>query len=365
MKTLPVRKSVRKASAGMTLVELMVGMAVGLFVATVAIATFVSTRTLNVVNASTTRMSENARLAMDTLHTDLRNSGFAGCWPLALRKEPWPEVLKVSPDDGFIADGRVGVLGYKGDASGNFSPSPSAALLQRVAAANAGRMPVPESDFISVRVPADTLALDVIEQPLATGETAPKLNSTNLGALAAGDIALIADCKSATLFRVSGIDTATGLLSHDPGTGPLSNQTLDLGSAYGKGATVYRMHTRHYYVAESKVRAKTRSLWRLSVPPNPGEEEFVEVANGIDQMLVSYGVNTDKDQDVTRYVDASKVTAWERVVSARIQLLPTTPDTNVARVNQTYRFDGKDVVAKDLRLRNPLTEIVTLRTAAK
>ena len=101
------------------------------------------------------------------------------------------------------------------------------------------------------------------------------------------------------------------------------------------------------------------------MPPNPGEEEFVEVANGIYQMLVSYGVYTDKDLDVTRYVDASTVTAWERVVSARIQLLPTTPDTNVSRVNQTYRFDDKDEVAKDLRLRNPLTEIVTLRTAAK
>lgn len=356
-------RRMRKALAGMTLVELMVGMAVGLFVATVAIATFVSTRTLNVVNASTTRMNENARLAMDTLHTDFRNSGFAGCWPLALRKQDWPEVLRASLDDGFIADGRLGILGYKGNAGGNFSPALSATLLRRVTDLS-GNPPVANSDFVSVRVPADPLAWDVVEA-MAGPDEAPKLNPANLGALASGDVVLIADCKGATIFRVTGVDAATGLLSHAAETGALRNQQPGLGNIYGKGATVYRLQTRHYYVARSKIRPETNSLWRLSVPKNSGEDDAVEVASGVDRLLVSYGVNTESDQDVTRYVDAPAVAAWERVVSARIQLLPATPDNNMARANQTYRFDGKDVTAPDLRVRNPMTEIVTLRNAAK
>ena len=72
-------------SRGMTLPELMVGLAVGLFVVTIAISTFVSTRTLNVVNSSSTRMTENARLATETLHTDLRSAGFGGCRTLEQR----------------------------------------------------------------------------------------------------------------------------------------------------------------------------------------------------------------------------------------------------------------------------------------
>jgi hypothetical protein len=48
-----------------------------------------------------------------------------------------------------------------------------------------------------------------------------------------------------------------------------------------------------------------------------------------------------------------------------VQLLPATRDDNMATARQTYRFDGQDVTATDRRVRNPLTEVVTLRTAAK
>ncbi len=351
-----------RAVAGMTLVELMVGMAVGLFVATVAIATFVSTRTLNVVNASTTRMGENARLAMDTLHTELRNSGFAGCWPLALRKQAWPDVLNASASDDFIVDGRLGLRGYKGDPSGNFSPAPNAALLQTM---GLGRTLQTNSDIISVRVPADEAAWDVTEA-MATADANPKLHSgafSGLGAPEADDILLIADCTQATLFRVTSVDPATGLLGHGVQTGALRNKQAGLGHTYGKGATVYRVQTRHYFVARSA--DNINSLWRLSVPARPGEAAAVEVAKGIDRLLVRYGINTVADQDVTRYVDAAAVPAWDRVVSARVQLLPATPSDNMATARQTYRFDGQDVTATDRRVRNPLTEVVTLRTAAK
>ncbi len=77
----------------MSLPELMVGLAVGMFVVTIAISTFVSTRTLNVVNSSSTRMTENARLATETLHTDLRSAGFAGCRTLEQRLDGPPVVV--------------------------------------------------------------------------------------------------------------------------------------------------------------------------------------------------------------------------------------------------------------------------------
>ena len=68
-----------RQARGLTLIELMVGLAVGLFVSLIAIAVFVSTRTLNVVSNSSARMSENARLAMEVLQDDLRHAGFQGC----------------------------------------------------------------------------------------------------------------------------------------------------------------------------------------------------------------------------------------------------------------------------------------------
>jgi type IV pilus assembly protein PilW len=89
-----------RASRGMTLVELMIGMTVGLFVVLVAIAIFVSTRTLNMVGSASTRMSENARLAMDLLQGDIRNAGFAGCRPLL---NDAPVIVLLAGDGGFLA----------------------------------------------------------------------------------------------------------------------------------------------------------------------------------------------------------------------------------------------------------------------
>ena len=220
-----------RGAAGMTLVELMVGMAVGLFVATVAIATFVSTRTLNLVNSSTTRMSENGRLAMDLLHTDLRNSGFAGCRPLALRKDDPPvSVLSGGIDDGFITEGSSGLLGYKGTGSG-FSPVLTTTLAKLGTSAIPGSTtPLPNSDIVSVRVPADTVALGVIGAMSST-TAAPQLKAATAdNPIRLGDIVLIANCKAAAIFQVTEVDpVATGVLTHAVGDGsPRTNASTDL-----------------------------------------------------------------------------------------------------------------------------------------
>ena len=355
--------SARPASAGMTLVELMVGMAVGLFVATVSIATFVSTRTLNVVNESTTRMSENARLAMDLLHTDLRSSGFAGCWPLAQRRDDPPlSALEGGADDGFITEGSSGLLGYKGTGSA-FSPAlPTVFNKLTTSALPDTFAPRQDSDIISVRVPADTWALGVVA-PMASPDAAPQIKAATVGnPISKGDIVLIANCESSAIFQVTENDPATtGLLTHAVGDGsPRSNSTANLLKTYRSDATVYRLETRHYYVAPSAVRQGTNSLWRLEVSgalKAAGGLRAVEVANGIDSIRVTYGVDTvSPPKNVSRYLDAAAVTDWNRVLSARVQMVAATPDDNMARVQVA--------AAPDRRLRTSLTEVVTLRNGA-
>ena len=353
----------RRASMGMTLVELMVGMAVGLFVATVAIATFVSTRTLNVVNASTTRMTENARLAMDLLHTDLRSSGFAGCWPLAQRRDDPPlSVLQGSVADGFITTGSSGLFGYKGTGTG-FSPALPAVFDKLATAALPNTtLPLTGSDVVSVRVPADTVALGVVSA-MATPDAAPQVKANTDGnTLVKGDIVLIANCESSAIFQVTETDPAvTGVLTHAVGDGSArSNTTTNLQKTYRSDATVYRLETRHYYVAPSTVRPGTNSLWRLEVSgalKAANGLAAVEVANGIDSIVVSYGVDTvSPPKNVRRYIDAATVTDWDRALSARIQMVAATPDDNMARVQAAS--------APDRRLRTNLTEVVTLRNGA-
>ena len=81
------------------------------------------------------------------------------------------------------------------------------------------------------------------------------------------------------------------------------------------------METRHYYVAPSALRPGTNSLYRLVVPGAAGPEE---VASGVDRLLVTYGIDGGAaagQQNVDHYAAADGVTAWDQVVSVRLQML--------------------------------------------
>jgi type IV pilus assembly protein PilW len=357
MKRDPAAHPVRAAARGMTLVELMVGMAVGLFVVLVAIAIFISTRTLHSVGSASTRMSENARLAMDVLQTDLRNAAFVGCRPLL---NDAPIVVLLAGDGGFLSTG-PGLQGFRGT-GGGFAP----ALTGPLAALPAASAPIPTSDVISVRVPTEMAGLGLVAAMPSTVAAPQVAASSPVNTLAMGDIVLIASCKASTMFQVTEANpAATGVLTHGLG-GPFTpgNATDDLQQRFRTDATVYKMETRHYYVAPSAIRPGTNSLYRLVVP---GTAAPVEMASGVDRLLVTYGVDgaaTAGQQNVDHYVAADGVSAWDRVVSVRLQMLVATAKDGVARSSQSVDFAGSAVAFADRRLRSALTEVITVRNGA-
>ena len=345
------------ASRGMTLVELMVGMAVGLFVVLVAVAIFMSTRTLHSVGSASTRMSENARLAMDVLQADLRNAAFVGCRPLL---NDSPIIVLLAGDGGFLSAG-PGLKGYRGTGS-DFAPvltGPLAALAPATA-------PLPTSDIISVRVPTEMPGLGLVAAMPSTVAAPQVAPNSPANTLASGDIVLIASCKASTMFQVTEPNpAATGVLSHGlGGSFTPGNATNDLQQRFRTDATVYKMETRHYYVAPSAIRPGTNSLYRLVVP---GAADPLELASGVDRLLMTYGVDGASvagQQNVDHYVAADGVTAWDKVVSVRLQMLVATARDGVARNAQSVDFAGSAVTFSDRRLHSALTEVVTVRNGA-
>lgn len=357
MSRAPVGRLAAASSRGMTLVELMVGMAVGLFVVLVAVSIFISTRTLHSVGSASTRMSENARLAMDVLQGDLRNAAFVGCRPLL---NDSPIIVLLAGDGGFLSSA-AGLKGYRGTGSG-FAP----ALTGPLAALPAGSAPLSTSDVISVRVPTEMAGLGIVAAMPSTVAAPQVAASSPANTLAAGDIVLIASCKASTMFQVTEPDpAATGALTHGLGGGfTPGNATDDLQQRFRTDATVYKMETRHYYVAPSAIRPGTSSLYRLVVPGTAGP---VELASGVDRLLVTYGIDgaaVAGQQNVDHYAAADGVTAWDRVVSVRLQMLVATAKDGVARNSQSVDFAGSAVTFPDRRLRSALTELVTLRNGA-
>ena len=352
------RRVARRRARGMTLIELMVGLAVGLFVSLIAIAVFVSTRTLNVVSNSSARMGENARLAMEALQEDLRHAGFQGCHDVGA--SPPVSVLKPTDaaDAGFLDTGLTGVAGHTGTGTG-FTPVLGKALDKLKPEPNKN------SDIVTVRVPADNLSLG-LTATMATTAASPQIGASGaaLGMLRQGDIALIASCKAAAIFQITATPpAATGALAHAAGTGPsLGNAAATLPQRFGSDAAVFRLETRYYYVAPSKLHADSNALWRFRVPCSGCTDNPQELAGGVDRLNVLWGIDTDGDQTVNQYLGADAATPWEQVGAARLQMLvATTSKGNVTQGSQTVLFAGASITPTDRQLRTVLTEVVTLR----
>ena len=348
-----------RPALGMTLIELMVGLAVGLFVSLIAIAVFVSTRTLNVVNNSSARLGENARLAVEALQEDLRHAGFQGCHDLAAVAPISLLNSAAAADAGFLDTGITGVAGHRGTGTA-FAPPLGKAL------DDLRPKPNNNSDIVTVRVPADNLSLGLTAlMPSTTAAPQVGTGGTAVGTLRQDDIALIASCKAAAIFQVTADPVATGALAHAAGTRPSpGNATADLPQRFGNDAAIYRLETRHYYVAPSRLHVGN-ALWRFRVPCPGCAANPQELASGVDRLNVLWGVDTNGDQTVNQYLVADAVPTWEQVGSARVQMLvATTSNGNVTQSPQTVSFAGATITPTDRQLRTVLTEVVTLRNRA-
>jgi type IV pilus assembly protein PilW len=72
------RGSGRIASRGLTLVELLVAMALGLFIVTALVALYANVSRTNQEMAKTNQLIENGRFAMQLLHEDVQHAGYWG-----------------------------------------------------------------------------------------------------------------------------------------------------------------------------------------------------------------------------------------------------------------------------------------------
>ncbi|WP_416142283.1 PilW family protein [Hydrogenophaga sp.] len=74
----PIRIPSARSSRGMTLVELLVAMTIGLFLIIMVVTVLISTTTSSRVSVLTAQMNEDAALAIELLQEQIRLSGFSG-----------------------------------------------------------------------------------------------------------------------------------------------------------------------------------------------------------------------------------------------------------------------------------------------
>lgn len=335
MRTTRIQPARNRRQCGLTLIELMISIGLGLVVMAAMGYVYIGSREAYRTQDSMARIQENGRYALDVMGQDLRMAGYIGCGALP------------------VSAGQSGFVTPVMTAS---NPLPAAGLTRTTAlTGNDGGVGNP--DTVTVYKATDPgLPLTAA---MASGDDVPIPASPRQ--FAAGTYFLIADCSKADIFRASSqVAEDAVAIQH----GAANNTSANLAAGYGTDAMVFPYEQVVYTLANNP--AGNRSLYRAV---NGGAPQ--EVVENVEAMQITYGVDTDNNGAVNAYVTANNVANWSQVLAVRVSLLLRSPQNNVASQAQTYTWDvnndgdmldvGDRVTPNDRRLRYVFTSTIGLR----
>lgn len=358
---------------GVTLVELMVAMLLGLLLTAGAIQVFAGNRVAYSFNQGLARLQENGRFAIDTLNFRTRMGGYYGCLS---------EIAVTNNLSGAVGslgfDFVEGIFGYEADGT---APGDTFEADEDPANAASGDDwtddlhadlitlgVIPGSDVLVVRnVSASAHAL---VSPFTDSGGANVFADAETTDYAVGEIVIASDCQKASVFQITSVASASGgiQLGHaatgvTPGN---ATATWGTGQAYGDGAELLRAETWIYFVGERGGDGPPMLFQgRLSLNTATGTVTVIaeEIADGVDTMQVLYGIDSGLDGSVDDYDTADDVGDWAEVAAVRVGLLMRSPEEYGTEIDDgTYNVNGTTFdPADDRRIRQVFTTTIGLR----
>jgi type IV pilus assembly protein PilW len=344
---------------GLSLVELMIGITLGLILLTGVMQVFLSSKNVFSSQLALSRVQESGRMAVEFISRDIRMAGFFGC---ASRRESLEVTNLLNDADTVTYNFKEGIKGY----SEEDFPIESSEITKTIKE---------DTDVLVVRS-ASSNGVYLTE---TNDETMLTVNNTNANSGVCGneaptrsgfcakDIVMVTDCEKALIFQISelaGGGAQDVTIEHAAGGMEPGNSVAEWGgeddkkNTFDAGASVLSAATVVYFIADGV--SGRPSLWQNV------NGTSVELLEGVDDMHITYGVATDAEPDFipNSYELAEKVTDWEKVVSVRVELLLASIEDNVIKDKQVYTFpsDAEDpTTAEDFRLRQIFSTTVAIR----
>jgi len=330
----------RIAQRGLTLVELMIALTIGLFLLGAISAIFLSTRNGFDYSNEVARIQETGRFALETISRDIRMAGYNGCG----RTVPTANVVVGASGDPTL-DFTTPIRGY--EVGTDTLPT----ALSSITATATSSPPLSGTDAI-VLLGASNGDL-VVE---SHNPSAAQIN-TNTHSIQAGEILFITDCSKASIFQMSGPSTAspTNIVHNTGASISPGNCTKFLGAScpasssytYKPGSIVMRLSSSAYFIGNSPAPNPngTRSLYSRDLEgTSSGTGAVRELLVGVQDMQITYGLDTDGDGDVdsrgNTATTISAANAWGQVISVQVSLTVRSTRTNISTtggaLNQTF-----------------------------
>lgn len=308
---LSARPAPRAAVRGLSLIELMISMLLGLLVVASASAIFLSNRQTYRATEGLGRVQESGRMAFELMARDLREAGGVPCGN-ADRTEPLKLVNVLnSPASNWWSNWNNGVLGYEGAIPGG-NPA------NRVAG----------TDAVDLMSGDTSSAVTVVSHNPSSARF--DLNTIHHN-LDDGDLAIVCDWRQASLFQVTNAQPEINSnIVHNLGGGSPGNCSKGLG--YANPPVCSPLGTPYQYGANSQIVRLSATRWFIGTNPNGGRSLYrsmltntggalavrdQEVADGVNNMQLQYLLD-----GAANYVDATAVPAnqWREVTAVRVTL---------------------------------------------
>lgn len=319
---------------GFSLVELMVALTISAIILIALVTIFMGNRSTYQLDEGLARLQENARFALEYLTRDIRMAGYAGC-------HTNNEELRVV---NYLAGGRDpqsdiinGIWGfeYQGTGPGATYTMPNHYPVAQLASNANEWLPLLDTSLLpatSVVQGTDVLVISLAGDPndppvrvAPPFRDAASFTVFQPNNIKNNQILMVTNCKQAAIFQATNVTNIgggkTNIVHSMAGNVTPGNRCAVWGSPqcpepndFGDGSEIMGYSTVVYYIGRGT--SGRPALYR----------DDLELVEGVESMQILFGIDTDGDPKKTadRYVTASGVTDWRRVVSARVDLLVTT-----------------------------------------
>lgn len=287
----------RRAQAGVSLVELMIAITLGLVAVGAAMSIFLANRKSFALVEGLARVQENARFAVDMLSRDIREAGGVVCGG---NLTP----VNIVPSGNAWATWDRGLVGD--DWNSGFSAPTGSSPLQ-IANTDSLLLWSASSGGTPAQITAHT--------PGASGS----FTVASAPGYAQDDVVTACDGSQLVTFVVDSVSVGEKTVSYSNGA--------SLTKAIAAGGFLNTLSAELWYVGQSTTGAAS-SLRRISRSKTTGSTQNDEMVEGVTNMQIQYLLGDATGAPAaTAYVDAASVTDWTKVIAVRITLTLATQDS--------------------------------------
>ena len=368
----------RRQALGLSLIELMVAMVLGLLLRGAVLQVYLSTKMTFVAQDQKSGVEETGRYALEFIARDVRMAGLTGCGSRTMPGSTLSLTNYVNGAAVFPWQFSVAVMGYEANSSapGNtltLAPSDPAAggtwnatLPQALRDMN---LTIPGSDVLLLGgIGAQTWPL---VDPFTSGSQIFVQTGNDI---AQGDVLFVTDCGQGIVFQATGVTQAGGktnvvgsnAATVTPGNSSNIAEQGPNGGAFRQGAMVARATSIAYFIGRGSGGAPSLFRATLLAPDNNANSRVLrseELVSGIESMQLLYGVDTDGDFAINSYQTAAGVANWGQVRTVQLALLARAAENSLAQDDAaTYALAGTTVnPVDDRRQRRVFAMTISLR----